>query len=210
MSGADVNDHIALGDAADLATNTEFFANLISGYSSAKTGDTLPRYEDCLIQDRILPLLQTAIVFDLSEPNTVRYRLCGKAVADRVGVDMTGKNLLDFVPVENREDVYADMLAMVTVPCGNYSKYINLYSGGRSALSESMGLPLHSDGISSSHFILSLQSTEATISSDTRMRGVQKTGETLIGADWVESIFIDVGFGTGGLTSLQKRQRAEK
>lgn len=190
----------------ELTIYPEYFGGFTKGYVAALTGDSCPDYQDFMLQGDIAPFLTTLTVLDLQEPDTARYRFCGSAVVDQTGTDLTGQNLLDLVPEEGRNDLYADMSAMIACPCGNFSQHLDIFSSGKSVASESLSLPLKSKVNSKPDLLVTLHASEWTFLPDALRHSRLRDGDMQIGAEWIQSVFVDIMYGTPGPTAFQRNQ----
>lgn len=187
-------------------TYPEYFGGFAKGYIAGLTQDGCPNFHDFMLQGDIAPFLSTLTVLDLQEPDTARYRFCGSAVVDQTGTDLTGQNLLDLVPEEGRNDLYADMSAMIACPCGNFSQHLDIFSSGKSVASESLSLPLKSKVNSKPNLLVTLHASEWTFLPDAHRRSLLRGGDMQIGAEWIQSVFVDIMYGTPGPTAFQRNQ----
>jgi len=188
---------------SELASNLKVFSGFAAGYQDLRDGIEIPLLEDCLTSEAFAPILQETIVLELAGPGQIVYRLCGTRVEERIGMDMTGQNLVDFVPKDRREDLFKDISAMVSNCCGNYSRYRNSYSDGRHLEGENLSLPVRSEQTPRKIFLIALNSTGEIGKMDVRLQGYNKGQQTQIGAEWLRSVFVDVGFGVPGQTTFE-------
>lgn len=158
------------------------------GYVGLRGARDLPTMEDCLTGD-LIPFLHDCTVFEVCEPTTVRYRFCGSGVAERLGQEVTGRNMLAFLPEPMRDTMFADMKAMMAYPCGNYARYHNRYSNGNGVETESLSLPICSEADPARTYILAMHLVQK------KLVDIPQTGETQIGVEWQQSDFIDLGRG---------------
>ncbi len=177
-----------LETASALTKDQETFGRFLDGYACARGDSLVPRLEDYLL-DELLPFLEEVTVLEVGGPGDTIYRLCGTRAVDRLGMEATGLNMLDFVPEIARSAVYMDISAVVTRPCGHYSRHHNLYADGLSVEAETISLPVQSEGDAAVNFMLSLLSVEETV------LGQPPVAEPQIGTNWLQSLFIDVGNG---------------
>ena len=197
---------VKIDQVHELTLYPDYFAGFTKGYVAALTREACPNYQDFMLQSDIAPLLNTLTVLDLQEPEIARYRFCGSGVIDSTGIDLTGLNLFDLVPGEGREDLYADMAAMIAHPCGNFSQHLDLYSNGQSVASESLSLPLRSKASSPPGLLVTLHASEWTFLPESKRRAMLNDGDMRIGAEWLQSVFIDIMHGTPGPTAHQRDQ----
>ncbi len=186
-----------------------YFGQFTKDYRLALADGGCPVYVDFFLRDNITPLLGTLSVLDLREEDSVLYRYCGSGITASTGADLTGLNLLDLVPAEGREDLYTDMKAMIAHPCGNFSQHLDVYASGKSVTSESLSLPFKSASDSRVNCLMTLHASEWTIVSEGQKRNLIDSGDMRIGVEWIQSIFVDIGFGTPGPTALQRDQPTE-
>lgn len=208
-SGISAED-VRIDQVHKLTIYPDYFSAVTKGYMAALAGGGCPDYQDFMLQGDIAPLLNTLTVLDLQEPGVARYRFCGSGVADSTGIDLTGQNLLDLVPEEGREDLYADMAAMIAQPCGNFSQHLDLYSSGQNVASESLSLPLRSKASSPPGLLVTLHASEWTFLPESKRRALLQEGDIRIGAEWLQSVFVDIMHGTPGPTAHQQSQAGNK
>lgn len=193
-----------------LTIHPEYFNSFTKSYFAALTPGDVPEYQDFILRDRIAPLLTIISVLDLQKQDSARYRFCGSMIVEKTGTDLTGLDLLDLVPPEGRDGLYADMRAMIHHPCGNFSQHIDLFSSGKGLKSDSLALPLKSRRDSQADLLITLHASEWTILSENHKRASPGKEDVQIGIDWVQSIFVDIGNGTPGPTNFQRSQSGVK
>lgn len=86
--------------------------------------------------------LPDATIIETRSPTVMPYRLAGTRVAERMGHDPTGVNMLDLVAENFRIQASRDVYEIVYRPCGLHLLYANTYSSGRVATIESLYMPL--------------------------------------------------------------------
>ena len=91
---------------------------------------------------RISPLLPRIAIYEVKSKDEIIYRLAGTALVDRFGMEVTGKNFLDFWEGERREKAAAAMHECVTKPCGMFSRLTGISADGRVETSVAVGFPL--------------------------------------------------------------------
>lgn len=89
----------------------------------------------------IKPLLPNMMVFDLSRPEEVRFRLAGTEIAERYGFDPTGKDFLDFLDQETREQSRQMLHLAVRHPFGIHSALRSRHRSGLLADIEALSFP---------------------------------------------------------------------
>lgn len=87
-------------------------------------------------------LLPHMIMHELIDRRRSRLRLVGTALVERYGMDITGRDYLEFVPPERREIAMNGLLRAVEQPAGMRVLMNIRTSTGRACLAESFGLPL--------------------------------------------------------------------
>ena len=91
---------------------------------------------------RISPLLSGIAIYEVKSRDEIIYRLAGTALVDRFGMEVTGKNFLDFWEGELREKAATAMHECVAKPCGMLSKLTGITEDGRVETSVAVGFPL--------------------------------------------------------------------
>lgn len=203
-----LSDSTTIDQVHDLTIYPDYFRGFAKGYMAAWAADGCPIYQDLMLAADIIPLLTTMTVLDLREPEMARYRFCGSQVVAQTGVDLTGQNLLDLVPADGRDDLYTDMKAMLACPCGNFSQHLDIYDSGKSVKSESLSLPLKSKPGAPAGLLITLHASEWTFLADAQRAALLGDGDLRIGAEWIQSLFVDTGNGTPGPTAFQRDQPA--
>lgn len=154
----------------------------------AETPDSVPT-RAMIDPGQIKPLLPYLLIHDLATPGMSILRLVGTAIAERFGVDPTGRNYLDFVSPERQADAYQHLYSTATHPCG--MRVINRarYQSGKWTVAEAVGFPLrhHSSGTPMMLFVDDLVE-EVQYDMDQRERPVEMFHIP-------ERDYLDVGFG---------------
>lgn len=133
--------------------------------------------------------LPDATIMEICSPDMAIYRLAGTRVAERMGHDPTGVNVLDIVADGYRRQAARDLHEIVYRPCGLLLRYVNTYSSGRMATIESLYLPLRPPAGSNPR-VIAVHAPETTLQYTEPM----KTSSI---ADAVQcAIWIDIGQGT--------------
>ncbi len=91
---------------------------------------------------RISPLLPGIAIYEVKSRDEIIYRLAGTALVDKFGMEVTGKNFLDFWEGEGREKAANAMYECVSRPCGMFSKLMGVSMNGRVETSVAVGFPL--------------------------------------------------------------------
>lgn len=201
---------VKISQVLDHALFPTYLGGFIKGFMAAMGDDVCPNYQDFMLNEDVAPFVTALTVLDLREPKVARYRFCGSGVFDRTGVDLTDHNLLDLLPEEGREELYADMLAMMANPCGNFSRHVDTFASGNGVTSESLSLPLKHRKNASAALLVTLHTSEWTFLPEAQRNDPLEAGEIQIGSDWLQSVFVDIGNGTPGQTTFQKNQSTRK
>tara|TARA_R110002072_G_scaffold251761_4_gene410643 strand:- start:37 stop:570 length:534 start_codon:yes stop_codon:yes gene_type:complete len=94
---------------------------------------------------RIANLLPAVAIYEILSSDEIIYRLAGTAIVDRLGIEVTGKNFLDFWPGEQRAMAASAMMECVTRPCGILSKIVGISDKGIIERNVSIGFPMCDD-----------------------------------------------------------------
>ncbi|WP_416897684.1 MAG: PAS domain-containing protein [Minwuia sp.] len=82
------------------------------------------------------------VLHDMGEPGKSIMRLCGTGIAERFGLDPTGRDYMEFVSEERRPSAYRELITTASHPCGMRIIIEARYRSGRRTLAESIGYPL--------------------------------------------------------------------
>ncbi len=127
-------------------------------------------------------------MFSLASPEEIPHRLVGTGLAERLGFDATGTNLLDFVDPSYRRQCSRDMHEAGYRPCGWQVRYLTHYPSGRVAHVQSIYLPLRGPAGQRPR-ILSLHTPEQP----QRYQGPAE--KPSFASEIARMVWIDVGFG---------------
>ena len=137
---------------------------------------------------RIPHLLKDIAIFDVLDKTEVLYRLAGTSVAERMGIDPTGQNVIEMLSPENRQFISELFEAIVNQPVSILVEYENIYQGGKRTVVESLYLPLgKTEGTSPR--ILSTHLQRETIAYE------DAQPSTTIGTAIKKIVWIDIGAG---------------
>ncbi|WP_020590517.1 PAS domain-containing protein [Kiloniella laminariae] len=101
----------------------------------------------------IKPVLPYVLLHDLATPGKSLLRLVGTAIVDRMGINATGRDYLDFVSQERRDKAYRHLQTTSSLPCGMRVVIEGRYLSGRVNVSETVGYPLEAAGGASRYMI---------------------------------------------------------
>lgn len=151
-------------------------------------GDELVPLAADIDPTKIAPLLKDIAIFEIFGARDIRYRLAGTDVAERLGADPTGKNLLDITAPETVETVATLFQKMFSQPAGAIVRYENTYNTGKRAPVSSLFLPLAA-AQNTQPRVLSIHTREAS----TDYENAQNA--STIGTAVTEIHWIDIGAG---------------
>jgi hypothetical protein len=137
---------------------------------------------------RYLPNLT---ILSLNSPDEISHRLVGTEVRSRIDTNLTGANLLDFVPPETRLQCTRDMHEMGYRPCAWQARHVTRYASGLTSNVLTLYLPLRAPEGQPPR-ILGMHKSEETSGYEAGDR------KTVFGAHFDRMVWIDVGFGVPG------------
>lgn len=97
------------------------------------------------LPEKIPQLLPSLIIYEMVSPTFIKFRLAGTAVRERMGVDATGQNYLDYVSPERREKASQSFFAVVGQPCGMRVISHHGMASGQKKYLEILMLPMEND-----------------------------------------------------------------
>ncbi len=187
-----------------LTTHPDYFHQFAKVYRAALSHSDIPIYRDFLNLNKMQPFLSTISVLDLREFDRAQYRFCGAILTAHTGADLTGQNLFELIPKKDKDDVHYDLKSMMNHPCGNFSRHMDLYAGGKRLAAESLSLPLKSSIDSPTDYLVTLHASEWVFTPDANVTVLHKNTGMQIGVEWLQSIFVDIGYGIPGPTGNQR------
>ncbi len=164
---------------------TQVAQKVLAYWCSMRTDNIVPRRAD-LRPSALLPFLPNLMILEYKEPGKVVYRLVGTACVDKLGMDLTGTNLFDFIAPHQRAAAVASLEEVRTHPCGClvYEKLRSKYL--TPVLVEIIYLPLRDrDG----------EITQLFAAVDVVERGEKGTADAADEVTAVKVQFIDIGAG---------------
>ncbi|HBM89681.1 MAG TPA: hypothetical protein DD437_14135, partial [Rhodobiaceae bacterium] len=127
-------------------------------------------------------------ILDVIDPMNILYRLAGTGIAERMGEDPTGNNLIEMTAPDTRAMVSKILYLIVSHPVGAIATYENVYSTGKRSVVESLYLPLQkAEG--QSDRIVSVHSREKTVTYE------DEQAHSTVAAKILELKWIDLGAG---------------
>ena len=85
------------------------------------------------------------VVHELVSPADIRLRLVGSMIAQAYDEEITGRNYLDMVPAERREDASRPFFIACAQPCGMYTRMRSVAWRGLTMRRISLSYPLRDD-----------------------------------------------------------------
>lgn len=128
-------------DIETLSPRSERTRRFAEYWSSLPKDGLVPRRSD-FDPTAVPDLLPRMIMHEMVDRKRLHLRLVGTALVERYGMDITGRDYLEFVPGERRPIALSAMLKAIDQPAGMLV-YMNIKTvAGRVCLAESLGLPL--------------------------------------------------------------------
>tara|TARA_R110002124_G_scaffold273295_1_gene442681 strand:+ start:1261 stop:1845 length:585 start_codon:yes stop_codon:yes gene_type:complete len=163
------------------------FSELYDYWESGREAGALPRADkfDLLA---LTPWLAEMCLLDVLGPENYFCRFAGTALVERLGFDMSQKNIFAFQSEATRDLTRAAYQAVINQPCCAIARYSNHYSSGRSGVVRTLYLPLGApQGGNSRMACMSRREEEATYATPIE--------QSISGTDILDLIWIDIGFG---------------
>eukprot|EP00439_Symbiodinium_sp_Y106_P087555 s1_g91.t1 len=181
------NSKSAGGKISDQVTNPAL--RPLSEFWEEARGDRLLPNANEIDPAQIAYILKDVAILDVIDEMTIQYRLAGTAIAERMGEDPTGNNLIEMTAPETRATVSRILHLIVSQPVGAIATYENIYNTGKRAVVESLYLPLQKDEGRSDR-IVSVHSREKTVTYE------DEQPHSTVAAKILELKWIDIGAGT--------------
>ncbi len=180
------NPKSAVGKISDQVTNPAL-RPLSEFWEEARGDRLLPNARD-LDPAQIANILKDVAILDVIDEMNIQYRLAGTAIAERMGEDPTGNNLIKMTAPETRAAVSKTLHLIVSHPVGAIATYENIYNSGKRAVVESLYLPLQMSAGKSDR-IVSVHSREKTITYQ------DERPQSMVAAKILDLQWIDLGAG---------------
>lgn len=100
----------------------------------------LPRRAQVRIEE-IKPLLPGITILELRSTDELIFRLAGTKISETLGVELTGRNYVDFAPPQDRARRVGRAMWQGRQPCGAYFLLPIPFASGRVVMSEVLSLP---------------------------------------------------------------------
>jgi hypothetical protein len=124
-----------------LPLKTEPCARLLA-YWDARRGNRLLPGRAEIDPAALVAVLPWLSIVELRDPDTLIYRLSGTALRDILGLEATGRNMLDLVPpASRRQRAYRNWVA-ATRPCATAYEMNLIYPSGAVYAHEGIALPM--------------------------------------------------------------------
>lgn len=163
------------------------FSLLFDVWSRIRSGKELPDPAAMRLEE-IPGLVGKIAILDYLGPEEVVFRMVGQEIADLAESDLTGRNVLDLVFQDRRERGREFFRKVVETPCCGLVEYSAHYPSGRVEHRRSIYLPMRGEEGSMSR-IVSLADEKRVI------RFAGETRDNEYGRDFVDSCYVDIGFG---------------
>ncbi len=108
-------------------------------------GDRLMPARSELDPASIKPILPFLAIGEFRTPSELIVRLAGTALRDMLGVELTGRNLLDISAPEDRRERGWRFWQTATHPCGSFYRMPLTFAHGASGWHEGLSLPIKAD-----------------------------------------------------------------
>lgn len=151
-------------------------------------GDRLLPNANEIDPSQIAYILRDIAILDVIDELHIQYRLAGTGIAERMGEDPTGNNLIEMTAPAMRDTVSKILHLIVSHPVGALATYENVYNTGKRAVVESLYLPLQKTENQSDR-IVSVHSREKTVTYE------KEQDHSTVAAKIIELKWIDLGAG---------------
>jgi hypothetical protein len=145
-----------------------------------------PPRKTALDPAQVRKILPNLVIYERKDITIFQIRLMGTKVAQRIGVDLTGKNLLDFFHYAGKAEAQQDLNRIVDEPCGQFLVVKDRFTSGREAWVEILRLPL-TDDLGQTRFIIGCTEEKNT----TGVAAHQRDKPELI-AERIKGFFFDL------------------
>ncbi|WOF73762.1 PAS domain-containing protein [Parvibaculaceae bacterium PLY_AMNH_Bact1] len=170
----------------------------VSAYRASQSDHSIGR-RDLLPMRSLAPMLANITMTEYVDDNTIIFRIAGENITDRLGFNPAGRNTLDLIAQEKREEAVALHKVIIDHPCGSYVVYESVFQSGRKAKSESITFPLRKDASTDTFLFFSYHvHHEAT--------GFTEVGEpTALGLSEIVTELVDIGSGHPEMPSFAEQ-----
>lgn len=164
------------------------FSELFAYWQSMRQGDGLPQAEDFDLL-ALTPWLPEMSLLDLNGPNEIVCRFIGTAIVERMGNDLSQKDMLPEHADETRERAHKAYLALSNLPCAAVARYSNHYSAGQAGVIRTLYLPMTRMATGANSRIVCISTRES------RLKHAAPIKQTIAGTEISSIDWIDLGFG---------------
>lgn len=133
-------------------------------------------------------MLPGMTILALNGPDQISHRLVGTEVTSQLDFELTGANLLDFVPPETRLQCSRDMHEVGYRPCGWQARHVTRFTSGRMSYVHTLYLPMHAP-TGQPPRIIGMHNAHETAGFNIGSE------DTVFGSKFERMIWIDIGFG---------------
>ncbi len=132
-------------DLNDLKPETKNCQILAATWPTWRDGKLMPQRSDMRLEDitAILPWITLVDVFSETE---ISFRLAGTMIRELMGVELTGRNLLELTEPENRAARGTRTMRTATQPCGAIWTWEIAFADRNNRPVEILSLPLRPNG----------------------------------------------------------------
>ena len=128
----------------DIQPQTKNCRRLAEAWSQWRGDKLLPNRSDMQLAD-IVQILPYVSLVDVISETELTFRLAGTMVRDLMGIELTGRNLLDLTEPEYRAKRGAQAMQNARMPCGALWIWNIAFAGGENRQTENMSLPVMPD-----------------------------------------------------------------
>lgn len=164
------------------------FADVHDYWQSLRRGNDLPRAEDVDLL-ALIPWLPELSLLDMAAPGEIICRFAGTAIAERLGHDITGRNICLQQSVAMRDRARKAYEKMAQQPCGMLARYTNHYNTGFQGTVCTFYLPLIVTANGSTRLL-------GTGNREEKADYAPPIEESIIATDVTSVTWLDIGFGT--------------
>lgn len=162
-------------------TNNGFF-----GYWQSLVIEGRPPQKSEINPGAIPKIIPGLVIYERRSADTFLIRLMGTRVVHRLGLDLTGRNLLDFSSYAAKEETQRDLNRLLDERSGQFLTVRDRFTSGREALVEIVRLPLN-DQEGETRFIIGCTHEYKT----TGWRCYRQDQPELM-AERIQSVFFDI------------------
>ncbi|MBT5895489.1 MAG: PAS domain-containing protein, partial [Rhodospirillaceae bacterium] len=128
----------------DLHPLTGNCQNLADAWVAWRGDGLLPKRSDMRLED-ISGILPYVCLVDVISETEIIFRLAGTMMREIIGVELTGRNLLELTEPEYRAKRGARTMQNATLPCGALWIWEIAFAGQESRRTENLSLPVKPD-----------------------------------------------------------------